>query len=163
MPVAGPPLLFLLGFVLSISMLGTAFYLEHGMGLAPCALCLIQRCCMGVFALVCLAGFTHRPNVVGRRRYAVAALASSSVGALSAGRQVWLQNLPNERLPGCVMPLDRMLDNVPILDVIKAIFDGSADCLQVNWSLYGMSAPEWSLLAFAGFILLSCLQIFRRG
>lgn len=162
MPLAGPPLLFLLGLLVSTAILGTAFYLEHGIGLAPCALCLIQRACMAAFAVSCLAAVVHRPKAFGRRIYGAVALAFSSFGAFSAGRQVWLQNLPREGSSDCLMPLERMLDEMTFPTMVRAIFDGSADCLQVNWSLYGMSVAEWSLLAFAGFMLLSAFQLLRR-
>lgn len=163
MPLAGQSLLFLLGFVLSALSLGTALYLEHGVGLAPCALCLVQRFCMAGFAVTCLSATVHRPGRIGRRLYGAVGLLFSGFGALAAGRQVWLQNLPSEQMTGCVMPLERMLGEMPLGQVIHAVFDGSADCLQVSWSLYGMSVAEWSLLAFAGFILLCIFLLLRRA
>ena len=38
----------------------------------------------------------------------------------------------------------------------------SADCAEVNWTLFGLSIPEWSLLAFVLLMALSLVKIFRR-
>ncbi len=39
---------------------------------------------------------------------------------------------------------------------------GSADCAKVTWTLFGISIPEWSLLAFIGMILFSLYLLLRR-
>ena len=43
------------------------------------------------------------------------------------------------------------------------VLHGSADCAEVNWTLLGMSIPEWSLLAFAGMVLFAGYQLLRRA
>jgi disulfide bond formation protein DsbB len=43
------------------------------------------------------------------------------------------------------------------------VLHGSADCAEVNWTLLGMSIPEWSLLAFVMMVAFSLYQLLRRN
>ena len=44
----------------------------------------------------------------------------------------------------------------------RLVFHGTADCAEVTWTLFGLSVPEWSLLAFVGMALFALFQLFRR-
>lgn len=163
MALAAPRRLFLLAFVGCLGMLGGALYLEHVVGLEPCPMCIVQRICMVLFAMVCLTAALHGPARLGRALYGVLALLFAALGALTAGRQVWLQSVPREQLSSCMPSVEFMLDALQLQDILRLIFHGTAACAEVNWTLFGMSLPEWSLLAFVGMILLSLFQILRRG
>lgn len=163
MALAAPRRLFLLAFAGCLGMLGGALYLEHVVGLEPCPMCIVQRICVVLFALVCLIAAVHGPARLGRALYGVLALLFAALGALTAGRQVWLQSVPPEQLSACMPSLEFMLDALPLQDIVRLIFHGTAACAEVNWTLFGMSLPEWSLLAFVGMILLSLFQILRRS
>ena len=41
------------------------------------------------------------------------------------------------------------------------IYQGGEDCTHIHWSVFDLSAPELSLLAFIGLLVLSIFQIFR--
>ncbi|MNM95911.1 disulfide bond formation protein B [compost metagenome] len=56
-----------------------------------------------------------------------------------------------------------MIEAWPFLDILKTMLHGTADCAEVTWTLFGMSIPEWSLLAFAGCILFALYQLLRRA
>jgi protein dithiol:quinone oxidoreductase len=51
---------------------------------------------------------------------------------------------------------------LPFQDIVRLVLHGSADCAEVNWTLFGMSIPEWSLLAFAAMLAFSLFQLLRR-
>ena len=94
--------------------------------------------------------------------YAALALLMAGAGAGVAGRQIWLQQVPADELPACLPSLDYMLEALPFQEVISLMMHGSADCAKVTWTLFGISIPEWSLLAFIGMILFSLYLLLRR-
>src|SRR5690606_41928925 len=58
-----------------------------------------------------------------------------------------------------IFPLS-LHDALPIL--LRLMLHGSADCAKISWTLFGISLPEWSLLAFIGMILFSLYLLLRR-
>ncbi|MCY1518793.1 Disulfide bond formation protein B [compost metagenome] len=163
MPLASPRSLFFLAFVGCLVLMGAALYLEHVVGLEPCPLCVVQRVCVIAFGLVCLVAALHAPGRIGRRVYAVLALLFAAAGAGTAGRQIWLQGVPADQLPACLPNLDYMMEALPFQEIIRLVLHGSADCAEVNWTLFGMSIPEWSLLGFVAMLLFSLVQLLRRA
>lgn len=154
--------LFLVAFLGTVLIMLGALYLEHGVGLEPCPLCILQRLAVIGFGLVCLVAAVHGPARTGQRVYAALALLMASAGAGVAGRQIWLQQVPADELPACLPSLDYMLEALPFQEVISLMLHGSADCAKVTWTLFGMSIPEWSLLAFIGMILFALYLLLRR-
>jgi disulfide bond formation protein DsbB len=163
MSSVSPRSLFLLAFRACVAIMGGALYLEHVLDQQPCPLCIIQRVCVIVFGLVCLLAAVHAPGRAGQRGYAALAGLAALAGAGTAGRQVWLQNIPADELPACLPSLDYMMNALPFQEIIRLVLHGSADCAEVNWTLLGMSIPEWSLLAFAGMLLFALYQLLRRA
>lgn len=162
MPLASPRSLFFLAFLASLALMAAALYLEHVVGLEPCPLCVVQRIAVIGFGLVCLIAALHAPGAVGRRAYAVLALLFAAAGGATAGRQIWLQGVPADQLPACLPSLDYMMEALPFQDIVRLVLHGSADCAEVNWTLFGMSIPEWSLLGFVAMALFALLQLLRR-
>ncbi|MFI8481980.1 disulfide bond formation protein B [Pseudomonas sp. NPDC078700] len=163
MYLASPRSLFLLAFLGCVALMGGALYLEHVVGLEPCPLCILQRIAVIIFAVVCLIAAIHGPGRIGRRVYASLAMLSALIGAGTAARQIWLQSVPADQLPACLPSLEYMMDALPFQEIIRVVLHGSADCAEVNWTLFGMSIPEWSLLAFIAMIIFTLLQLFRRN
>jgi disulfide bond formation protein DsbB len=158
--------LFFLAFFACVSIVGAAIYLERMVVFAPCPLCLVQRVLFGFFAAICLVAATHSPQRRGWRLYSAALVVVSLAGVATAARQVWLQASPPEDIALCLGNLQTMLDTMPFLTVIGEILAGHADCSEITWSLFGISIPEWSLLAFFGlslFALYYLLIEFRRS
>jgi len=162
MSLLGSRLLFALGFAACALLLLAALYLEHFKGLMPCPLCLVQRGFFILAAVTCLMGALHAPKRLGRCIYALFLLLFAAMGAAAAGRQIWLQSLPPEQLAACLPPLDFMLEVMPFSEVIKQVLHGTADCAEVGWTLFGLSIPDWSLLAFCALALLALFQLLRR-
>ncbi|MGE8360675.1 disulfide bond formation protein B [Pseudomonas sp.] len=153
---------FFLAFVGCVVLMGAALYLEHVVGLEPCPLCILQRICVIGFGLVCLIAALHRPARLGQRLYAAVALLFAAVGAGAAGWQTWLQGVPADELPPCLPSLDYMMEALPFQDIVSLVLRGSADCAEVNWTLLGLSIPEWSLLGFVGMLIFCLYQVLRR-
>lgn len=158
MPLACLRSLFSLAFVVSVLILGGAFYLEFAKGLVPCPLCQSQRVLLGVFAAVCVMARVHAPGQTGARRYAAVALALALAGGLLAVRQIWLQGGARSLADTCSISLSTLIEQGAVVDTVRAMVLGSADCASINWSFLDLSVPEWSLL---GFLLLAALALVR--
>ena len=154
---------FLLAFAGCVLIMLGALYLEHVVGLEPCPLCIVQRICVMLFAAVCLLAALQGPGKTGQRAYALLLLLIAAAGGGTAVRQVWLQSMPAEQLPACIPPLDYLMDSLPFQDVVRLVLHGSADCAEVNWTLFGLSIPELSLLGFVVCIGLALYQGLRRS
>ena len=140
---------FLLGFLLCAGLIGFALFSQFQWGLLPCPLCIFQRIAFAGLAVVFLIGGLHAPKGVwGRRIYGLLALIPAGIGAAIAGRHVQLTMLPPDKVPECSPPLQFMMDNNPLTDVIKKVLTGSGECAKVDWTFLGLSMPAWSLVWF---------------
>ncbi|MCQ9425951.1 disulfide bond formation protein B [Pseudomonas sp. LJDD11] len=166
MHLARTRVLFLMAFIACALSLGAALWLQHGFNLEPCLLCRWQRVLLALAGLICLAAALHGPSVRGWRRYAGGLLLAAVAGAGVAGAQVWLQTSSPEQFLAVTNALERSFDNLA-LDAWGDLLQGESRlCAEINWSLFGISLPEWSLLCFAGLMLLALYplsgQIGRR-
>lgn len=153
--------LFLLAFIACALVTCAVVYLERSARLAPCPLCMVQRALVSVFGLIALAAFIQAPRKVGWRIYSSLMLFCAMAGASAAGRQVWLQSNPADGA-ACVATSDNLFEVMTFFKIIAQMFDGEVDCLEVTWTLFGMSLPEWSLLAFVGMIVFAIYQLCQR-
>jgi protein dithiol:quinone oxidoreductase len=129
-------------------LLAYAYYVEYGLGLVPCPLCMFQRVAVLLFGAICVLGALHGPGVLGARIYALLALLAGVLGSLIAGRHVWLQSLPKDQVPSCAPPLDYMWDHFPFGNMLKTVLMTSGECANVDWAFLGFSMPAWTFLAF---------------
>lgn len=124
----------------------------------------MQRAMFAGVGLVALVAFLHHPQRLGQMIYATLGILVASLGAAIAGRQIWLQNLPEDQVPACGPGLEYMLEVFPLLEVIEMAITGSGDCAKVQWTLFDISIPGWSLMAFlgmAGLLLALFIRNFR--
>lgn len=147
-------ILFLAVFVACTLLLVTAIYIEPFKSMNPCPMCMMQRAVFVVIALLALIAAVHNAQAWGHRLYSGLILLVSMLGAGIAGRQIWLQNLPEDQVPACGPGLEYMLEVFPLLEVIQMAIQGTGDCAEVQWVFLGLSIPGWSLLAFVGIAVL---------
>ena len=144
------------GGVLSCAaMIGYALYVQYQLLLDPCPLCIFQRVAViGIgIAFLLLAIFNPAPGWL--RRIFLAVFGLSALGGLVvAGRHVWLQNLPPDKVPTCGPGLAYMLDNFPLGNALKMVFTGSGECATTDWSFVGLSMPTWVLVAIVAMTVL---------
>lgn len=151
--------LFFLAFTASLLIMMAVLYLEFGVGLEPCPLCLVQRFFLVAFAAACLAAFIHSPGREGQYVYWGLSSLFACLGALAASRQVWLQNSSMVPAEVCHPTIGHMLLSMPFGQVIESLLLGTADCVRIKWTLLEMSVAEWSLLAFAGMAVFTLIQL----
>jgi disulfide bond formation protein DsbB len=157
--------LYVLGFVMCVAMMATAlFYFQRFLGLEPCPLCILQRVVVISLGAVLLVAAVHGPRGWGNRVYGALVTIIAAVGAGIAGRHVWLQSLPPDQVPECGPTLDYILQSFPFSKALELVLHGSGECAKVEWRLFGLSIPGWTLIAFAGFILFGlALMLYRRN
>lgn len=141
-------------------LLAFAYYLQYVQHLEPCPLCYAQRlffyAMLAVFVVAALHGR-------GAPVYGCVAALFAAGGIAAAGRQVWLQHLPADKVPQCGPDLIFMLKNFPLGETLSNLVEGSGECAKVDWSFLGLSIAEWSL---AWFVLLASYALwlgFRRS
>jgi len=149
-----------LGFIVTAIMMGIAFFFQYYLGLDPCPLCSVQRFVVIILGVIFLLAFLQGPKTWGRRLYGLLLTSASVAGLAVAGRHTWLQHLPTDKIPECGPGLDFWMKNLPTNKVIQKVFEGSGECAEVVFSFMGLSIPEWSLIAFALFLLYSLKLLF---
>ena len=133
-----------LGALTCALLLRFGYYLQYVQGLDPCPLCLVQR---GFFYAVMAALATA---AIHPHRFHAGLAALFAVGGVAAaGRQVWLQHLPPEKVPACGPDLFFMIENFPLSRTLKTLVAGTGECAVVDWTFLGLSIAGWSLFWFA--------------
>ncbi len=152
---------YLLGFLVCVGLMGWALWLQYGMGLEPCPLCVFQRIAVSAIGITFLVAFVHSPRNFGAAIYAGLVLVSAGVGAAFAGRQVWLQSLPKDQVPACGMGFSYMMETMPFFDVLKKVFAGSGECAEKGWEFLGLAIPGWTLVFFIA-MTIAAFALIRR-
>lgn len=142
--------------------IAAALYLQHVEGLEPCPLCIFQRIAVMAAGAVALVAALHGPAGWGRRVYAALTSLAALAGVVVAGRHVWLQHLPPEQVPACGPGLEYWLAAFPLQEVVRQVFQGSGECAKVDWVLFGLTLPGWTLVMFTGLLALTLWQLVRR-
>ncbi|WP_339471021.1 MULTISPECIES: disulfide bond formation protein B [unclassified Pseudomonas] len=153
--------LFFLAFLAGTLTLGASFYLEFGASLRPCFLCQVQRGFLAAFTLINLVAALHNPKRSVICLYGLASMVCALLGALTAVRQVLLQNAAPDEAADCWPSLHYMIENLSFWQALQLTFRGTVDCVETNWTLFDLSLPEWSLLFFIGVLILGLMQFSR--
>lgn len=148
-------ILALLGTI--IMMLVARYYFQGYLNLEPCNLCIFQRIATIAVGVVTLAAIiVHRGKAY---RWIIAlAFLSAIAGIALAGYQVWLQNLPPEKVPACGPSLDYLLDMMSAWQAVVEVFRSSGTCAEIQWQFLGLSIPGWTMVAFIGYSVFFAVQ-----
>jgi disulfide bond formation protein DsbB len=158
-----PRLAFAAGAVACAALLGYGYYLQYAQGLEPCPLCMIQRACFYVVMALFTIGALHGPGRIGTAAYSTLIVLFALGGAATAGRQVWLQHLPADKVPQCGPDLFFMLENFPLSRTFAKVFYGSGECAAVDWKFLGLSIAGWALVWFSALALYALRLALRRS
>ena len=157
---------FALAAVVCAALLAFGYFLQYARGLEPCPLCMVQRGFFYAVLVICALAALHAPRRIGASIYAALALLFALGGAATAGRQVWLQHLPADKVPQCGPDLFFMLHNLPLSRTMEKLFYGSGECAAVDWTFLGLSIAGWSFVWFALLALYAlwiAIRSTRRG
>ena len=143
------------------SLVGFALYNQYVDYLDPCPLCIFQRVIFIAMGAVALLAALHNPARLGQQVYGWLLVTGATIGALIAGRHIWLQGLPPDEVPECGPGLNYMLENFPVTEVLSTVLRGSGSCAEVLWTFMGMSMPMWTLIWYVVLGLVTLWVIYR--
>jgi len=138
-------------------LLSFGFYLELVKGLMPCPLCTFQRFMFGIGGSLALVAWVHNPKKGGVKIYSLLNGALFCLGAVLAGRQIYLQSLPPHLVPSCGPDLEYLLGVFPFFEVIEMVVMGDGSCAETLWEFLGLSIPDWSMISF--FLLIGVCMV----
>ena len=153
--------LFFLAFMAGALTLAGSFYLEFGASLRPCFLCQMQRVFLAAFVLINLVAALHDPQRSTLYWYGAASMGCAVLGAITAVSQVLLQNVAPDQASDCWPSLHYMIENLSFWQALQLTVKGTVDCVEINWTLFELSLPEWSLLFFVAMLMLGFMQFSR--
>jgi protein dithiol:quinone oxidoreductase len=151
----------LLIFVACVAMILAAAYMEHVLKMIPCSLCITQRGFVVLAGLIGLLAAIHNAQLTGRRIYAGLGIVSAILGACFAGRQLWLQSLPEDMVPACGPGLSYIFEVFPFMDALKLLLQGDGNCAHVD-KILGLSLAGWTFIAFIGLAGVNLFQALRK-
>lgn len=141
---------FAFGAIACAALLGYALYVQYGMFMMPCPLCILQRIAFAGMAIFFALGAILGPQPRWLRK--TVSLLVALIAAAGAGLAAWhlrMQNLPPSEVPSCSgMDLGYMLDAFPLQKVVQKVFAGSGECAVVDWTFLGVSMPGWTLVCY---------------
>ena len=143
------------------ALLGLGMYYQYALELRACAITVLTRYALvfaGSFAVFALA-----VNAGRLTRVCMSACIGSVcvLGALLAAHQSWPRRVPLD--PGSIgLNLDVAVRSLPLADVLPRFFLGSGSCAGTRWSVIGVNASQWALIAFGTFMLAAYLAARRR-
>ncbi|MCD6047772.1 MAG: disulfide bond formation protein DsbB [Gammaproteobacteria bacterium] len=150
----------LMGFLLSFGLILAALFFQYYQHLNPCPLCILQRLAFMGVALLFLIFLIFPAKKWLIRLQAVLMFLVAGGGLAVAIRQVYLQHLPKDQVPGCGPGLNYLIQNLPLNDALLKIFQGSGECAVVDWRFLGLSMASWSAIWLAVFVVWAIKQFF---
>jgi disulfide bond formation protein DsbB len=152
---------YLLGALVCASLMGWALWLQYGLDLDPCPLCVFQRIAVIATGVIFLIAAIHNPGRGGATFYALLTIIASGIGAALAAWHVWIQAQPKGSVAACGMGLNYMLETLPLTEVIGRVLKGSGECAEQGWLFMGLAIPSWTFVFFIAMIVCS-LALIRR-
>lgn len=131
-----------------------ALVMEHGLGMEPCPLCLMQRLWFMIAGLIILVGLIDHP---ARGIYPLLTLFAALVGGGFAARQIWIGTLPPESVPACGAGVDTLIEWGMWSEALKAMTFGTGDCAEEDIFL-GLSLAVWAL---GGFLVIAAGAVMQ--
>jgi protein dithiol:quinone oxidoreductase len=156
-----PRIVFAAIFLACAGLIALALFLQESEGLEPCPMCVLQRYAFVAVGIAALAGAIHGPRGTALKVYAALVSLLAIAGGGVALRHTWLQHFP-PKVESCGTDLEFLVNTFPLSQALPKIFAGTGSCSKVDWTMLGMSIPEWALVWFALFLAASVWVAFLR-
>jgi len=153
-----PRLVFLLIFLACAGLIGMGVYMQEVLSLEPCPMCILQRYAFWAIGLTALAAALHGPRRWGNKVYAWVIVVFAMLGGGTSIRHSYVQHFPPPNA-SCGTDLEFLINNFPLAQVLPKMFSGSGECSKVQWSMLGLSIPEWALVWFVIFAAASFVVV----
>ena len=153
---------YFLGFVASFGLVGLALFLQQQYHLEPCPLCISQRIAFMALGLLFLIAALHNPGNIGRKVYGLVHVAAAVTGIGIAARHIWIQANPDKVMAECGAGFDYIMETFPLKKALDLIFKGTGECSAMDWTMFGLTIPQLSLIAFAVLGLFAIVLAFNK-
>jgi len=137
----------LLGILACAGLISYALYVQYGMGLEPCPLCILQRMAVIAVGVLFVLAFLHNPGDRGARAYGVLIDLAALAGIAVAARHIWIIAQPPGSVAECGASLDYMMAVLPLHEVLGKVLTGSGECAKIDWMFLGLNMPTWVLMS----------------
>ncbi len=149
-------LLFLSTFIFEI----TALYFQHGLGLAPCTLCIYQRCAIYGIMLGSLIGLIAPSKLIFRLASILVWLFSAIKGFNLAMFHAHLQFEPNL---GDTCAINVQFPSwLALNEWLPSMFNAYGSCADKIWSFLTIEMSQWMIIIFACYLLVSLVILFSQ-
>ena len=143
--------------IASFGLIGVALYLQHGLDMLPCPLCVIQRYLFIAIGIFCLIGaYTSKPKAM-----TTVSLLAALGGLATAGKHLWV--LAHPGLSCGIDPMETALNKIPTATLLPFLFRADGLCEDALAPWFGLSIPQWSFLWFGLFTLALGWALIRRA
>lgn len=149
-----------LGFLASFGLVGLALMLQVHYNLEPCPLCISQRIAFMALGVTFLIAAVHNPAGLWRKGYGVLHVAVALTGAGIAMRHIWIQSHADEVMAECGAGFDYIFERFPFRKAIELVFKGTGECSAIDWTLFGLTIPQLSLIAFVALAAYAVFLVF---
>ena len=156
-----PRIVFAAIFVVCAGLIAFGLYLQEQEGLDPCPMCILQRYAFVTLGIVALAAAIHGPRGLTLKAYGGLVALIAVAGGGVAIRHSWVQHFP-PKVETCGADLDFIVSSFPLSKALPKIFQGTGSCSTVDWTMMGLSIPEWALVWFAAFLVAGVWVAFIR-
>jgi disulfide bond formation protein DsbB len=140
----------------AFGLIGVALYLQHGLEMLPCPLCVIQRYLFIAIGVAALIGAYTNPKL-GAGVGLLAALG----GLYTAGKHLYV--LAHPGLSCGIDPVETFLNKIPTATYLPFLFRADGLCEDALAPWFGLSIPQWSFLWFGLFTLSLGWLLIRRA
>lgn len=153
---------YFIGFLVSFGIVGLGLFLQQKYNLEPCPLCIFQRMAFMAMGLLFLVSALHNPASLGRKVYGVLHLAAAFTGIGIAIRHTWIQANPEKVFAECGAGFDYIFETFPLKKALDLVFKGTGECSTIDWTLFGLTIPQLSLIAFIGLAIYAIWLAFLK-
>ncbi len=133
--------------VLGLALEGCGLYFQYGLRLDPCVNCVYERAFYLSFIVAGLIGFLS-PAFILTRLLAILIFMAGSIGGMCIAFDHAAQEYQHGF--GSVCKLTASFPSfLPLDELMPWMFKPTGACGPLDWSLLGLSMPQWILLSFA--------------
>ncbi len=151
----------LLIFLICITVIGYALYLQLVINLLPCPFCIAQRIAYWLVGLTAIFSFIHNPRGLGQQIYYCLITVFSLIGLILALRHSWIIRYPEPEAFQCgISAEEEFLNDLSIANWWPSMFEANGDCADVKWEFMSLTIPNWSVIFFLLILIISVYILF---
>ncbi len=136
----------------------TALYFQHGLGLAPCTLCIYQRCAIYGIMFGSIVGLIKPKKLIFRLAGILIWLFSAFKGFELATFHAHLQFEP-DLSDTCAINV-QFPSWLPLNEWLPSMFNAYGSCSEKIWSFLTIEMSQWMIIIFACYLFVSLIILF---